>query len=341
MSDALKMPAAEKSFRTAAAHPRVAHAATGRWQRRLTMLAAAILFIVYAGYQRQPCGPDAGRRLEGEVTAARHLGHPPRLATRNSPPATRHSPPAIQHAPLRIGTLNIHGGKGRDGRRDLTRTAELLAGLDLAALNEVQGAFGWETTGQAEQLGRELGLGWLFAPTEERWWHYRFGNCVLSSLEVASWQTIPLRREASHTYRNAVLLAARHDGATVHIVATHLERGDDREREHQLRTVGDFFLALKEPAILLGDLNTTSANAEMRRLLSQPGVHDPLGETLGVAAPPHIDWILTRGLRTLDAGLIDNGASDHPLLWADLELPDLERRSSSSPASRARRTKSD
>lgn len=308
---------ADPSARMGAALSRSRCASAAHW-RRLLLLAAPALFIVYAGYQRQPCGPNAGSRLEGDVTT----GLPPR----DSQPHTTHlTPHTTRHAPLRIGTLNIHGGKGHDGRRDLTRTAELLAGLDLAALNEVQGAFGWQPAGQAEQLGRRLGLAWLFAPTEERWWHYRFGNCVLSSLEVTSWQTIPLRREASHTYRNAVLLAARHDGVTVHIVMTHLERGDDREREHQLHAVGDLFLALSEPAILLGDLNCTMADAEMRRLVAHLDVRDPLADTLGPAAPPHIDWILTRGLRTLDAGLTDNGASDHPLLWAELELRSDER----------------
>jgi endonuclease/exonuclease/phosphatase family metal-dependent hydrolase len=324
MSGPISSRPAEPSQR-ASVKPASCRAPAGRWTRRLTLLAAVALTVVYSGYQRQPCGADAGRRLNGDVTAA-----PPR-ATRHTPRATRHS--------LRIGTLNMHGGKGRDGRRDLVRTAELLAELDFAALNEVQGAFGWQTAGQAEQLGRRLGLRWLFAPTEERWWHYRFGNCALSSLEVTNWQIIPLRRETSHTYRNAVLLAARHDGAAVHIVATHLERGDEREREHQLRAVSELFLALAEPAILLGDLNTTLADTEMQRLISQPGVHDPLGEALGAAAPPHIDWILTRGLRTLDAGLIDNGASDHPLLWAELALPDPQP--SPADAAMARRTNSD
>ena len=57
----------------------------------------------------------------------------------------------------------------------------------------------------------------------------------------------------------------------------------------------------------------------MRRLLAAPGVRDPLGEKLGAAAPPRIDWILARGMRPVDAGLREQGASDHPLVWAELE----------------------
>ena len=57
----------------------------------------------------------------------------------------------------------------------------------------------------------------------------------------------------------------------------------------------------------------------MRELLARTDVLDPIGRTLGSQAPPRIDWILARGLRTVDAGMRDQGASDHPLVWAELE----------------------
>ena len=34
-----------------------------------------------------------------------------------------------------------------------------------------------------------------------------------------------------------------------------------------------------------------------------------------------IDHIFTRGMHMLDAGVVDNSASDHPLVWARLSLP--------------------
>ena len=267
-------------------------------RRRLflaSILASAWLF--YHGYQRRPCGADAGTSLSGDAPATASSG-----------------------ASFRVGTFNIHGGVGRTGMRDLSRTAETLAGLDLAALNEVHGGGLWESEGQAEVLGRRLQRRWLFAPTEDRWWGRRFGNAALSSLTVTSWQTVPLRQRESHSCRNAVLLTARQGGRDVHIVVTHLDRADD-ERSHQLRAVADLFLASAEPALLLGDLNCTQADPELQQLRSRPGVHDPLAEILGDRTPPHIDWILTRGLHTIDAGLIDHGASDHPLIWAEIEVP--------------------
>lgn len=263
--------------------------------RALLWAAGLALFVGYSGYQRRPCGADAGTSLVGQAAAI-----------------------STQGDTFRVGTFNIHGGVGRTGDRDLSRTAEALAGLDLAALNEVHGDL-WRSDYQAETLARRLRTGWLFAPTEERWRRFRFGNAVLSSLCVTSWQTVPLRQRQSHSCRNAVLLTARHGDRDIHIALTHLDRSDD-ERSNQLQAVAELFLALAEPALLLGDLNCTQADPQIERLRSQPGVCDPLAEVMGGRTPPHIDWILTRGLRTIDAGIIDNGASDHPLIWAELDV---------------------
>lgn len=266
-------------------------------RRRLLVaagLAATLLF--YAGYQRRPCGADSGTSLAGEA---------PLVTTASTS--------------FRVGTFNIHGGVGRTGRRDLSRTAAALGEIDLAALNELHGPYFWQTAGQVETLGQTLRRRWLFAPTEERWWHHRFGNAVLSSLPIASWQIVPLRQRQSHSHRNAVLLTARIGTRQLHVVATHLDR-NDTDRNVQLRAVADLFLALAEPALLLGDLNCVQGDAEIDRLRSQSGVGDPLAEIMGQNTPPHIDWILTRGLKTVDAGLLDDGASDHPLVWAELDV---------------------
>lgn len=269
-----------------------------RLLRRSLITAAAAAAIVYSGYQRRPCGADSGTSFAGNM---------PEVVTKGET--------------FRVGTFNIHGGVGKERVRDLARTAATLTRLDLVGLNEVHGAAFLESEGQAEGLARRLKLRWLFAPSEERWWHSRFGNAVLSSLPVTSWQIIPLRQRHSHSCRNAVLVTARHGPRELHVLITHLDRADG-ERTHQLRAVADLFLALAEPAVLLGDLNCTQDDPEIRRLLSRPSVGDPLGHIMGEQTPPHIDWILTRGLTTIDAGILDEGASDHPLVWAELGYRD-------------------
>ena len=269
----------------------------GGW---LLAIALGLACLWWAGYRRTPCGSDAGTSFSRDG------------ATQDL---------AADKATFRVATFNIHGGEGRDGRLDLQRTADSLRGADLVALNEVYGSGYWEVAGQAEILGRELQLAWLFAPSERRWGHEHFGNAALTSLAVESWQKIPLPRNSGHSCRNLLLAAFTFRGRTIRAAITHLDRGDPLDRQRQLQMAADLFLGLEEPAILLGDMNTTADEPAIERLLSAPGVNDPLAQIMGENTPRRIDWILTRGLETADAGLVESDASDHPCVWAELRLP--------------------
>ncbi len=268
-----------------------------RWWKGAVGLAFALALVIWIASFRVDCGPESGTTFSGMTTA--------KVNARRT---------------LRIATFNIHGGEGRDGGFDLGRTADALRGFDLVGLNEVHGRYAWETADQAEWLARELRTAWLFAPTEERWWHYQFGNGVLSKLPVSFWQRIPLRSHHGRSFRNVVLASAELRGRTLHVVVTHLDRSDPRDRQEQWQAVAGLFLSLAEPAVLMGDMNTEENEPPLAQLLAAPGVHDPLREFLGEAAPRRIDWILTRGLRTVDAGIRDDGASDHPCVWAEVSL---------------------
>ena len=226
--------------------------------------------------------------------------------------------PATPRDSFRIGTFNIHGCTGSDGRRDIARVAENMRDLDFAALNEVHGPRPWERDDQATLLGRELGVQWLFAPATRDWHLIDFGNGFLSAMPIESWQRIPLATDNGRGYRNAVLVRLRFREKTILMLLTHIARSDERTRRSQLHEVIDQYLSLPPPAVLLGDLNSEAGEPEIGRLLAAPNVIDAVGQKLGAAAPPRIDWIFVRGLRVLDAGLRDNGASDHPLAWAKL-----------------------
>jgi endonuclease/exonuclease/phosphatase (EEP) superfamily protein YafD len=105
----------------------------------------------------------------------------------------------------------------------------------------------------------------------------------------------------------------------IQLLTVHVDSQTDRER--QLRAVISLFQGLQSPAILMGDLNTTSDNEALKRLLALPDVVDVLADQ-----PPdtrgrqHIDWILARGFRCRSGRLIENDASDHPAVTAELEL---------------------
>lgn len=270
--------------------------AVRRWTVPALVLGGGLLF--YFGDQRHAVPAAAGASFRGATAAT---------------PAPKNS--------LRVATFNIHGGTGRDLRRDLARTASAVRGFDLVLLNEVHGPYFWQAAGQAEQLAAATGCRWLFAPTETRWWHHQFGNAVLSVADVAWWQRLPLP-SASRGYRNLVLMSVPFGRTSINVVATHLDRNDAQARDEQLRTARELFLALAEPAMLMGDLNTTADEPHLAALLKHEDVRDPLGDILGRDTPRRIDWILTRGLRTIDAGTLDNGASDHPLIWAEVALPE-------------------
>lgn len=270
----------------------------------MTMAIVAVLALIWAGYRRLPAGPATGMAFHGAAA----------------------EPAAAERSSFRVGSFNIHGGEGRNGRLELGRTAECLKDLDIVGLNEVYGRLFWEPAGQAEALGQSLQMPWLFAPAEHRWGHGHFGNAALCRLPVRAWEIIPLPQRYGHSCRNALLLSTTCRGRTLRLVITHLDRSDDRERNRQFQAVSALFLQLDEPAILLGDLNTTGDEPLLAELLSTAGVRDPLAEVLGDKTPRRIDWLLTRGLETVDAGLIDNGASDHPCVWAELKLTgDAER----------------
>jgi len=268
----------------------------------------------------------AGRKL-GSASKQLPLGEGLALPGTTSRPA--------DCAPFRLATFNIHSGKGLDGRRDLARTASLIEAveppLDFIALNEVRGPQWLVDADQTAWLGRRLGMMWLAAPAARTWYHCDSGNGLLSRHDARYWQRIPLPRRHDHSQRNAVLVELPWQGTNVRVLLTHITRSDQRDRKRQLRTVIGLFLALEEPAALVGDLNTTADDPLLSGLLEQPGVIDAVAAagtaaenaagTAAKASRDRIDWIIVRGLRVVDAAVVDNEVSDHPLVWAEVCVP--------------------
>ncbi|MEI8021888.1 MAG: endonuclease/exonuclease/phosphatase family protein [Schlesneria sp.] len=221
---------------------------------------------------------------------------------------------------LILASFNIHGGKGSDGVRSLTRTAELLADIDFAGLYEVKAMSGDADPNQVAALARTSDAGWLFAPTERRWWSDHFGNGLLYRIPVRSSLRVPLVNTRGKAYRNAILSTVQLQSTAVRIVAVHIDRENDRRV--QLQAVIELFLGLQKPCLLMGDLNTIASDPLLEDLVSKHDVRSPLQESLEGRLPSqNIDWIFTRGLRTISVKLVENTASDHPLLKAEL-VPD-------------------
>ena len=216
---------------------------------------------------------------------------------------------------FRVSTYNIRRGKGDDGIRDIRRTATNLLNADIIALNEVAGA--WDGSNQAQQLGKILDMGWLFAPTQRRWYRDYYGNGFLSRFPVKTWTIRPLLYANNGRHRNLVTTQLQISEHSVYSLTTHLDISS--VREDQLSYVIDQFLHYKS-AILMGDLNTNSDNLQLIQLFDSGDAKDAIKLALGESAPKkRKDWIITRGFKVIKGGFMERGISDHPCFWVELE----------------------
>jgi endonuclease/exonuclease/phosphatase family metal-dependent hydrolase len=232
----------------------------------------------------------------------------------------------IAKTQFRVATYNVHRGKGTDRIRDLNRTAGVLREADLIGVNEVAGPAFWGRADQVEQLGRNLKIGWQFAPNQYRWFLYHFGNGLLSRLEVGRWTSEPLvyDRAMSNSHRNLLTAEILTGGRPITFMVTHLDRGEIRPV--QLVHVLDEF-AKHTPAVLVGDFNTNAADPLLMALFADSNNVDAIAQALGDSDDKgRIDWIITRGMKVLSGGMEPAGVSDHPCYWVNVETPDDSRR---------------
>ena len=232
---------------------------------------------------------------------------------------------------LRIATYNVHRCRGLDGRTIPSRIAEVIRGIepDVIALQEVVGA-STGAAGHAEELGAQLGMGWVMAPAR----HLRgslFGNVVLSRHPIRhhaqydlSWKTCEPR------CCQRVDIAVAND--TLHLYNVHLGTAL-LERRYQAGRLGTIVQdhRVGRPKIVLGDFNewmkghatqTLSAKlqsidlrAHLRRRRTYPGVFPVV----------HLDHIYYEGTvevvkLELPRTRLSLMASDHLPLVADLRI---------------------
>ena len=232
---------------------------------------------------------------------------------------------------IRVATYNIHRCRGLDGRTNPERIADVIRAIepDVIALQEVIGA-GPSSAGHAEELGAQLGMGWVMAPTR----HLRgclFGNVVLSRLPIRhhsqydlSWKTCEPR------CAQRVDIALGDD--TLHLYNVHLGTAFLERRYQAGRLSGMLHdRRVGKPKVVLGDFNewmkglATSMLSErlqsidlrqhLRRRRTYPGVFPVL----------HLDHIYYEG--TVEVAKLELPrtrlalmASDHLPLVADLRV---------------------
>jgi len=230
-------------------------------------------------------------------------------ATKNVPVS-----PGAPGTTLRVATFNIHGCKGLDSRRDLSRTANDLAGIDIAALQEVHDS--WRAPRQWLRLAGQVGMGALNSPARRRWFRPHRSNVLLTRHPPGRWSRLPLLDHAvlRSDCRNLTVVQINAP-RPLWILFTHLNRREGRDE--QLAQVMHMFLRYS-PAVLLGDLNIRRDEPAIRDYLARGDITDALHATLDSDDAGRIDWILCRELTVRRGGIIASGASDHPLYWCDI-----------------------
>jgi endonuclease/exonuclease/phosphatase family metal-dependent hydrolase len=265
-----------------------------RWAGIVLM---ASVLVVWDGYRRAPTPPAEGSSLNG---IASH-------------------PAATRATTFRVGTFNIDGGVGTDEKFDLKRIADCMAGCDLVGLQEAHGRSWTDSRDQAQVLGEDMSLPWLYAPSETQWWHNSFGNAAISNLPLQSWERFPISGPASTNNRALLILHFHLGDKILHVLVVHLPTTNDRPA--QCAIVSSLFYSFEKPAILLGDLNTRPGDPWIEKVRNHADVVDAVGEYAEKQVPNHVDWIFARGLVCVGGGTIDHHASDHPFYWADFKVP--------------------
>jgi endonuclease/exonuclease/phosphatase family metal-dependent hydrolase len=286
-----------------------------RRRRRIGLLGAVLsAVIVCSGAARWPTGPAEGGPI---APPSRRAAVSPPLASDGEHLALPMSYLSPDAAPtrLRLATLNIHSGIGTDDHWDLGRTAELLKGYDLISLHECRGSGPWWSN-NVDDLSSRTGLTGLFAPTEVWWWRPWFGNGLLTDTRIDRWTRTPLPTGDRMAFRNVLHLEVPFGSGTLNVLMVHMAKKSDRARDFAI--VADMFRQLPKPAIMMGDMNTRPNDPIMQQLLQSGDVEDPVGQRLTYPRD-RVDFILTRGVKWNDAGLVENKATDHPLVWVEVE----------------------
>lgn len=156
---------------------------------------------------------------------------------------------------VRIATYNIHRCRGMDRRVVPARIIEVLRDInaDVIALQEVIGA-GPVGSGQAEEIGAALGMGWVMNCVRTLRQH-QFGNVVLSRYPISHQSSYDLTWRTCEP-RNCQRADLDINGRLLHVYNVHLGTAV-LERRYQAGRLAAFVhdRRVTGPKIILGDFN--------------------------------------------------------------------------------------
>src|SRR5688572_28326313 len=156
---------------------------------------------------------------------------------------------------VRIATYNIHRCRGMDRRVVPQRIIDVLRQIDadVIALQEVIGS-GPVGSGQAEEIGAALGMGWVMNSVRTLRQH-QFGSVVLSRYPIAHHSSYDLSWRTCEA-RNCQRADLDINGHVLHVYNVHLGTAV-LERRYEAGRLAAFVhdRRVTGPKIILGDFN--------------------------------------------------------------------------------------
>lgn len=238
---------------------------------------------------------------------------------------------------LTVATYNIHHGAGVDDQLDLDRIAGVLheTGADLIGLQEVDRHWSERSdfVDQASALAEKLGMQVVYGanldddPLTDGAARRQYGTALLSAYPIVSWSNTKLPNLGGEQ-RGLLEAVVRVDGTSLRVLNTHLQHNNQAERTAQAEAIGARLDRIREPVVLVGDLNAQPGQPELsaieRRL---DDAHLLAGEGDGFthpaeAAASRIDYVFVSPcVEVASTRVTATLASDHLPLTAALQLP--------------------
>lgn len=232
-----------------------------------------------------------------------------------------------------VMTYNIRSGCGIDGKRSLTRIADIIRSsqVKIACLQEVgrnwpKGRF----IDQAKWLGERLNMAFVFQPNLVIG-PAGFGNLILTAFPIREVRSHSLTSRGEPRGLLEVTTAAHQGNLTT--FCTHWGLNSE-ERLIQAAETAAVIKNAVHPCVLCGDLNDRDSSPAVRELISSSGLRD-LFHDIGKPGPTfpsdtprtRIDYILgAPSIKGISVKVLETPASDHLPIIADIELSTAENK---------------
>ncbi len=236
------------------------------------------------------------------------------------------APQSMASMRLQVASYNIHRGIGRDGRYDPGRVLRVLEEInaDMVALQEVDFS-GRERDQLVTWLAAELGMIAVVGPVRTSG-SGTYGNAMLTRYPVRNVRRWDLS-VGRHEPRGALAADMLYQGATIHVVTTHLGLWPKERPLQATRLLECVQVTEGELTILMGDLNEWQLWGKslrvLRRVFGSPA-SPPTFPTLWPLFALDRIWVSPPralcGIRAHHSSL-SRTASDHLPVKAEVRFP--------------------